>query len=67
MTVINRLRAIREEMEVSRAELARRIGKSPRYLGFLETGKVERPRVDTCLTIARALGCYVEDLWKLES
>lgn len=30
---------------------------------IIEQGKIENPRMDTCLAIAEALGCQLGDIW----
>ncbi len=56
-----KLRAVRERMFVTQAELAQRTGIAEATLSRLENG-VQRPRISTVRKIADALGVAPEDL-----
>ncbi|MCX7620970.1 MAG: helix-turn-helix domain-containing protein [Acidimicrobiales bacterium] len=58
----DRIRALREELGWSQAELADRAGVSRQLVGAVERG-LHRPNVDAALALARALGCSVEELF----
>jgi transcriptional regulator with XRE-family HTH domain len=47
---------------VSQAELARRIGHTPGYVGLIEIGRRgDRPKYDLIIRITQALKCSVEE------
>jgi transcriptional regulator with XRE-family HTH domain len=56
-----RLRARREGLGWSQAELAEKIDISANYVSVLERG-LKLPTLDTLLTLARALGVSVSDV-----
>jgi transcriptional regulator with XRE-family HTH domain len=56
-----RIEALRKQRGISRAELARRIGKSGPYISLLERGE-RIGTFDTLEAIARALAASLEDL-----
>src|SRR3954462_1083831 len=55
------VRAWREHLGLSQAELARRIGISRAYLAQIETGE-RTGTVEVLARAARSLGCLIEDL-----
>jgi len=55
-TLAGLLRARRERALLTRAELAERSGLSERTIVGLETGRVQRPRIDSVRLLADALG-----------
>ena len=61
-----RLRAAREQAEVSLRELARRIGVSPSLVSQIERGSV-RPSVGTLYSMANELGLLLDDLFREEA
>lgn len=48
----------RKKAKISKAELARRLGKDRSYITRIENGQIE-PKVSTFYRIAAALGCSV--------
>jgi transcriptional regulator with XRE-family HTH domain len=62
-SVGQRLRARREEAELSLRELARRLGISPSALSQIETGK-SRPSVSTLYAIVSELGASLDELFE---
>jgi transcriptional regulator with XRE-family HTH domain len=56
-----RLKKLREERDMSRAELAKRAGISREYVRLLESGSYD-PTVGTLQNLARALGVALTDL-----
>lgn len=56
-----RLKALRQERELSQEALARKVGVSREYIARLETGKHDPP-LSTLEKIAKALGVPVTDL-----
>ncbi len=63
-----KLRAVRERLFVTQAELAQRTGIAEATLSRLESGK-QRPRISTVRKIADALGVAPEELvdWGAET
>lgn len=59
---MNLLKATREQKGLSRAELARTIGATERYIGFLETGQ-RVPSLPMAIKISRALSMSVDKLF----
>src|SRR5436309_15775353 len=57
-----RIRAHREESELSLRELARRLGVSPSAISQIETGK-SRPSVSTLYAIVSELGMSLDELF----
>jgi transcriptional regulator with XRE-family HTH domain len=47
---------MRIEKGLSREDVARLAGLSTKQVGLIERGKVRRPREDTMLAVARAVG-----------
>jgi transcriptional regulator with XRE-family HTH domain len=58
-TFTEELHRLTEEMGVSRAELARRLGTSPAYVTKIFRGDVNFT-VETMTKLARAIGCALE-------
>lgn len=60
-----RLRERREELRLSRHEVARRVGTSEPYYRRIERGEIgaQGPSDEMRMRIAGALGCRVEDVW----
>ncbi len=56
-----RLRARREALGLSQAELAEKVRISPNYVSVLERG-LKLPALDTLVALAKALGVPVSDL-----
>lgn len=58
---------MRIEKGLSRDDVARLAGISTKQVGLIERGKVKRPREDTMLAVARAVGATSPlDLFALE-
>jgi transcriptional regulator with XRE-family HTH domain len=57
-----RLRARREALGLSQAELAEKVGISANYVGVLERG-VKLPTLDTLVALAKALDMPVSELF----
>lgn len=47
----------------SQEALAKMVGCDRFYISHLERGKVKDPRISVAHRIARALGCFIEDIW----
>ena len=60
-TLIMNLRKIREEKKLTVTELSRRAGVSVTELSDIELGK-RKPRAQTVMAIARALGVKYEEI-----
>jgi transcriptional regulator with XRE-family HTH domain len=58
----SRLNALRNDVCLSRAELARRAGVSEDLVQSLEQGRTTNPTLQTLLGLAGALGVTVNDL-----
>jgi len=56
------IRERRERLGMSQIELAARSGVKQSVISDIENNKTTRPRIDTVASIARALGCTVDDL-----
>ena len=54
------LRRILHELDVSQAELARRMGTSTAYISQLCSGKIKEPTLSKAYEIADALGVSVD-------
>lgn len=61
-----RIRELREEKNISQAELASRLGVTPTAVLFWESGRNE-PGAARMLQMARILECRVDDLYKGEA
>lgn len=59
----NRIRARREELGLTQAQLSERVGVSRPYISRLESAAGLPPRVGMALRLARALECTVEDIY----
>ena len=64
--LVNRLRELRVEHDLTQAMLADRIGVSRKTINTVENG-VFIPSTLLALKLARALGCTVESIFTLES
>ncbi len=64
--LVNRLRELRVEHDLTQAMLADRIGVSRKTINTVENG-IFIPSTLLALKLARALGCTVESLFTLES
>lgn len=58
---MNRIKALREQRNLSQAEVARRLDISQQAISKWESGEAD-PRSDKLLSLASILGCRVEDL-----
>jgi transcriptional regulator with XRE-family HTH domain len=56
------LRAARERVGISQADLADRVGLAPSHLSRLESGEKESPRFETVSRIAAELGLSLDDV-----
>ena len=56
------IRERREQLGLTQTDLAIRAGVKQSVLSDIENKKTLRPRIDTIASIARALGCTVDDL-----
>lgn len=63
--LINRLRALRAERDLTQAALAELVGVSRKTINTVENG-VFVPSTTLALKLARALGCPVETIFSLE-
>lgn len=54
------LRLILRELDVSQADLARRMGTSTAYISQLCSGKIKEPSLSKAFEIAEALGVSVD-------
>ena len=61
MQFAERLKQLRIKANLSQKELAQKIGVDPAIIGRYET-QGTLPRIDTCLKLAIALSCTVDDL-----
>jgi putative transcriptional regulator len=64
--LVNRLRELRVEHDLTQAMLAERIGVSRKTINTVENG-VFIPSTLLALKLARALGCTVEAIFSLET
>ncbi len=65
LPIYNRLRVLRAEMELSRAELAERVGVNPQTVGAIERGD-HYPTLDLALNISDVFGVSVEAVFSRE-
>lgn len=63
--LVNRLRELRAERDLTQAALAELVGVSRKTINTVENG-VFTPSVLLALKLARALGCPVETIFSLE-
>lgn len=63
--LVNRLRALRAERDLTQAALAELVGVSRKTINTVENG-VFVPSTTLALKLARALGCSVEAIFSLE-
>lgn len=59
------LRRILRELDVSQAELARRMGTSTAYVSQLCSGKIKEPTLSKAFEVADALGVSVDQFAEL--
>ena len=64
--LVNRLRELRVEHDLTQAMLAERVGVSRKTINTVENG-VFIPSTLLALKLARALGCEVEAIFTLET
>lgn len=57
-----RIKQERERANLSQEELARKAGVSQQAISMLENENRKNPRIDTVVSIAKALGLKVSDL-----
>jgi putative molybdopterin biosynthesis protein len=62
--LISRVRSLRQAGGISQQDLARQVGLSRQALGAIESGQYV-PSTAVALRLARALGCRVEDVFRL--
>lgn len=62
MKVGENIRMIREERNITKAELARSIDVSPAYITMIENGKKENLSTNVLVSISKALNVTVNDL-----
>lgn len=63
MSLCKRIRELRSQAGLTQAQLAERAGRSLRTIAELETSEMANPKRETLVSIARALGVGVADLW----
>ena len=63
--LVNRLRELRAERDLTQAGLAELVAVSRKTINTVENG-VFTPSTTLALKLARALGCRVEDIFSLE-
>ena len=63
--LVNRLRELRAERDLTQAGLAELVAVSRKTINTVENG-VFTPSTTLALKLARALGCTVEDIFSLE-
>lgn len=61
----NRIREIREELGISQQHLAEVVGISTLSISRYESGK-SFPSIGVCLSICRALGKFLDDVFYIE-
>ncbi|SFE39546.1 helix-turn-helix transcriptional regulator [Roseivivax sediminis] len=66
MSLVSNLKARRQAAGLTQAELAERVEVSRKTVNTVENG-VFVPSTVLALKLARALGCRVEDLFRLEA
>ena len=66
MAILNRIRALRLEIELSQAQLARQIDISRQTLHYIERSQ-RVPSLDVAHRIAAALACDLDDVFHYES
>ncbi len=62
MTLAQKIKGLREEKKISRAELQRRTRLTYMTIWRLETGAEKNPTIDTLQRLAKALEVHVCDL-----
>ncbi|WP_287408283.1 helix-turn-helix transcriptional regulator [Oceanithermus sp.] len=62
MTLAQKIKGLREEKKISRAELRRRTRLTYMTIWRLETGAEDNPTIDTLRRVAKALEVHVCDL-----
>lgn len=67
MSIGERVRARRQDLQLSQEEIARRAGVSLNQVNRLERGEITDPHFSTLRGLAKALGLPVEVLVKEES
>ena len=60
------LRQKREELGISQQELSSRSGVSQQSISLIEIGARKNPGIETLYRLAKAMGCEVKDIYKLE-
>jgi putative transcriptional regulator len=63
--VKNRVRAKRESMGLTQAELAGRTGVSRQAINAIETGKYD-PSIGLAHSLSKVFGCAIEDIFIFE-
>ena len=59
----NNITKILRKRKKSQGWLAQRTGLAHEYVNRLAKDKIKDPKVSTAKKIAKALGCFIEDLW----
>lgn len=63
--VKNRVRAMREALGLTQAELAGRSGVSRQAINAIETGKYD-PSIGLAYALSKVFGCAIEDIFIFE-
>lgn len=64
MQVYSRLKLFRISLDLSREELAKRVGVNVQTIGYLERGEYQ-PSLELALKLAKEFGVAVEDIFSL--
>ena len=64
---MNALQRAREKAGLSQNGLAQKANVSQAAISDIEAGRTKAPRIDTLMSIAKVIGCGVEDLLDQEA
>lgn len=57
-----RIQQLRNERGLTQEKVAGTTGLAAKYIGFIEQGR-KRPRIHILVSVAKALGCDIKDLF----
>jgi transcriptional regulator with XRE-family HTH domain len=58
------LSQIRQQVNVTQRDLAKKCAVTPAYIAHLESGTSDPPPLDTCKALARAMGVDWREVWR---
>ena len=58
------LSQMRQQVNVTQRDLARKCAVTPAYIAHLENGTSDPPPMDTCKALARAMGVDWREVWR---